>query len=309
MVPAVLRGASGYRKFILPKCQECGRDVLFTCSVELKQRSGWSFCCLQRRELWHRKDSSWCDFLLHSFGWFPLSSDPDWEIISGGFYSLEIKYSPPYEWIIHPELLTFYSNWGGGLSLTYSVATRHVTHLIIHTHLLTSWIQSQWFHLFCWLPFVNIPAPCRFPPHPNSRLLLLPFPTHHLHTSSASPAWFWFHLFPHSSSAGIRRGPAGDLRTFYRWEPPTPRWVGRPSFQHILDLALSGMAPMVTSLWPMRVKAQAGRFDQASPRLINTLPSRARLLIPSPLFILSFYSFTPQQWTWRVFAIWQLIKW
>lgn len=114
MVPAVLRGASGYRKFILPKRRECGRDVLFTRSVEPKQRSGRSFCGLRRRELWHRKDSSWCDFLVQSFGWFPLSSDPDWEIISGGFYSLEIKYSPPYEWIIDPELLTFYSNWGGG---------------------------------------------------------------------------------------------------------------------------------------------------------------------------------------------------
>lgn len=109
MVPAVLRGASGYRKFILPKLRDCGRDVLFTRSAEPKLRSGWSFCCLQRRELWHRKDSSWCDFLVQSFGWFPLSSDPDWEIISG-FYSLEIKYSPPNVWIIHPELLTFYSN-------------------------------------------------------------------------------------------------------------------------------------------------------------------------------------------------------
>lgn len=218
MVPAV-RGASGYRKFILPRRRDSGRDVLFTRSVELKH---WNFCCLQRRELWHRKDRSWCDFLVQSFGWFPLSSDPDWEIISGGFYSLEIKYSPPYEWIIHPELLTFYSNWGGGLSLTYSVATRHVTHLIIHTHLLTSWIKSQWFHLFCWFVFqiqLHAEPP---PPTPNPPPLKAPsaaIPNTPARRVLLVSGFICSLIHP---GAGIRKGPAGDLRTFYRWEPPHP---------------------------------------------------------------------------------------
>lgn len=159
---------------------------------------------------------------------------------------------------------------------------------LICSHHLIYWIIS---HLFCWLPFENIPLhgdhaelktppPPPFPPRPRPWRLLQPFPARPLHTSSASSTRFRFHLLAHSSR---------------RWDPCRP---GRRLLQeqNVLGRFLSNTFRvrhcwMVTFMWPVRVEAQTGRLEQASPHLINTLAPPCPH--PSPLFCLSFCSFTP----------------